>query len=504
MPVSTRRSRRAFAAAITLASTALVAAGALALSASPAAIAAPTARVINGTPTSPAVWDARWRSAAALVTRGERDTRKGHFCGATFIEAQTVVTAAHCVSDPSHLLLLDDGGRYVRYNNARAVKAGRLQIVGGRRSLAVRDGDRIDVAYILLHPKYDPVGGEFDVALLQLARPPRDGSGVVPISPVQPGEDGIWGNGAGITPTPTTGPWVAGWGMRTLPSLEGLFSGSQHTPILRPTTPTKRPTYGTSSNTARASRMLANTLEEALVPIQPDGRCDTGTPGGPDIGYGRAFDAATMLCAGQLDTSDANDLNATTNGVDACFGDSGGPLVASTGSAIRLIGIVSFGTGCATRDSFGVYTRVGALRDFLASTPTRPVLVAVKPIVDGDAQVGRTLTCSPGRWTGSGTKRYSYRWVRELDAEDAGDAAFTAAEAWERLPASGTRRSYQVKPGDRGRRITCLVIVTNGQTTAAENANTVKVAGERPVDPEDDESEDDDEDDESEAFFSRR
>lgn len=501
MSARIRRSPRALGAALALATTALALCVALAMSATPAASAAVSARVINGTPVSPAVWDARWRAAAALVTRGEADTRKGQFCGATFIGAQTVVTAAHCVSDPAHLLLLDDGGRYVRYNNARAVKTASFQVVGGRRSLAVRDGDRIDVASVLIHPKYDPVDGSFDVALLQLTRAPRDAAGVVPISPVQPGEDGIWGNGGGIAPSASTGPWVGGWGMRTLPSLEGLFSGSQHTTLLRPTTPTKRPSYGAGAGTARSSRMLANTLEEALVPIQPDGRCDTGSRGGPDIGYGRAFDPATMLCAGSLDTSDANDLNATTNGVDACFGDSGGPLVASTGSAIRLVGIVSFGTGCATRDAFGVYTRVAALRDFFASTPTRPVLVAAKPTIEGDARVGGTLQCSPGRWTGAGTKRYSYRWVRPLEAE--GDAAFSAAEAWERLPASGARRAYQVKPADRGRRITCLVIATNGQTTAAENANTVKVAGTRPADPEADE-EADDEDDDDTSFFARR
>lgn len=476
---------------------------ALALTAAPSASAAPAARVINGTPVSIETWNARWRSTAALVARGEADTRKGHFCGATFIGAQTVVTAAHCVSDPSRLLLLDDGGRYRRYNNTRAVKTTRFQVVGGRRSLSVRDGDRIDVTHVLIHPRYDPIGGEFDIALLQLARAPRDAAGVVPISPVQPGEDAIWGNGAGMSVSAATGPWVAGWGLRTVPTLDGLFSSAQNAPILRPTKPTKRPSYGTGVSTARSARLLANTLEEALVPIQPDGRCDTGTVGGPDPGYGRAFDVATMLCAGALDTSDANDLNATTNGVDACFGDSGGPLVASTGSAVRLVGIVSFGTGCATRTSFGVYTRVAALRDFFANVPTRAVQVAVKPVIEGEGYVGSTMTCDPGRWTGSGTKTFAYRWVRELDADEAGDAAFTASEAWERLPRSGAKRAYQVKPGDRGRRIACLVIASNGQTTAAENSNTIRIAGTLPADPEDEDDDDEDEDDD-EGFFSRR
>ncbi len=487
--------------AVTVATTIMIVA-ALGTGTVPAASAAPGARVVNGSPVSPATYDARWRSIAALVARGEADTRKGHFCGATFVGPRTVVTAAHCVADPRHLLLLDDAGRYVRYNNARAIPTTRFQVVAGRRSLGVRDGDRIDVEQVLIHPRYDPIVGEFDIALVRLARRTRDAAGVVPISPVQPGEDSIWGNGAGLAPSPVTGPWVGGWGMRYLPSDAGFFSGSQHTPILRPTKPTKRPSYGTGASTGRGGRLLANTLEEALVPIQPDARCDVGTVGGPDLGYGRAFDVATMLCAGTLDTSDANDENVSTSGIDACYGDSGGPLVASTGSEIRLVGVVSFGTGCATRDSFGVYTRVGALRDFFANVPRRPVQVAVKPTIMGDAFVGATLRCNPGRWTGAGTKRHAYRWVTRMNGEDGGEATLTARTAWERLPRSGARRTYQVKPTDRGTRIACLVIATNGATTAAITSSTVKVPGPPIADPEKEEDEEDDDD--KDDFFSRR
>jgi hypothetical protein len=53
-----------------------------------------------------------------------------------------------------------------------------------------------------------------------------------------------------------------------------------------------------------------------------------------------------------------------------------------------------------------------------------------------------------------------------------------------------------VRARDRGTKIACLVIATNGQTTAAENSKLVKVPGTVPADPEDEgSSEDDDEDD---------
>uniref|UniRef100_A0A1I8PQE4 Peptidase S1 domain-containing protein n=1 Tax=Stomoxys calcitrans TaxID=35570 RepID=A0A1I8PQE4_STOCA len=60
-----------------------------------------------------------------------------------------------------------------------------------------------------------------------------------------------------------------------------------------------------------------------------------------------------MLCAGFKN-----------GGVDACQMDSGGPLVYKE----KLIGIVSWGVGCAQRSRPGVYARVGELLPWLNST----------------------------------------------------------------------------------------------------------------------------------------
>jgi secreted trypsin-like serine protease len=61
-----------------------------------------------------------------------------------------------------------------------------------------------------------------------------------------------------------------------------------------------------------------------------------------------------MLCAGQ-----------SGGGKDTCQGDSGGPL--TSGSV--LIGITSWGRGCAQKNYFGVYARVSnaSIRNFIAS-----------------------------------------------------------------------------------------------------------------------------------------
>lgn len=58
-----------------------------------------------------------------------------------------------------------------------------------------------------------------------------------------------------------------------------------------------------------------------------------------------------------------------TGGKDSCQGDSGGPLVSrATGgdSAYSLIGIVSWGRGCALADFPGVYTEVSNYLDWIA------------------------------------------------------------------------------------------------------------------------------------------
>jgi secreted trypsin-like serine protease len=56
---------------------------------------------------------------------------------------------------------------------------------------------------------------------------------------------------------------------------------------------------------------------------------------------------------------------------ETCVGDSGGPLIAEQGGADRLIGLVSFGSGCAGDLPATVYTRVSAYAGWIADTVGR-------------------------------------------------------------------------------------------------------------------------------------
>lgn len=85
-------------------------------------------------------------------------------------------------------------------------------------------------------------------------------------------------------------------------------------------------------------------LREVTVPAQPYSKCSQKY----------SIVDSRQICAGY-----------DAGGKDSCQGDSGGPLIVKEEGVPKLVGIVSFGRGCAWAGFFGVYTRVAGFLDFI-------------------------------------------------------------------------------------------------------------------------------------------
>lgn len=91
-------------------------------------------------------------------------------------------------------------------------------------------------------------------------------------------------------------------------------------------------------------------LQKVDVPLVSQSICNA-----PDSYAGDITDR--MICAGLPE-----------GGKDACQGDSGGPLVVKQNGQDYLVGVVSWGYGCARPTLYGVYSKVNAVADWVKTT----------------------------------------------------------------------------------------------------------------------------------------
>ena len=129
---------------------------------------------------------------------------------------------------------------------------------------------------------------------------------------------------------------------KALPKRDVLSMAGRGDPRYEPGT--RADVYGWGDTNGNGKH--AQKLRAARVSVLPDARCERAYPGDAD----GTFKADSMVCAG-----------VDGGGKDACQGDSGGPLVARG----RLIGLVSWGTGCGEREYPGVYTRISSVADLV-------------------------------------------------------------------------------------------------------------------------------------------
>jgi secreted trypsin-like serine protease len=221
------------------------------------------------------------------------DLYYAQFCGGSLISNNWVLTAAHCLSDAGNITQPED----------LRIAAGFLRLSNPGAAAQIRD-----VEAVIIHPDYDELTSDHDIALVKLSTPMNRTATVKPISLVTSAQAStLTAAGRSVT--------VSGWGDQE---------------------------YGAGVG--------SNFLRFVTLPIVRQARCNTLYGG--DI-------TANMLCAAVLNGG----------GKDSCQGDSGGPLVtrASNGT-YRLIGVVSWGIDCGDPDYPGVYARVSRYLDWISTT----------------------------------------------------------------------------------------------------------------------------------------
>lgn len=161
------------------------------------------------------------------------------------------------------------------------------------------------VELIAVHPDFDARTFEYDLALLRFAEPVEFAPNIVPIC-LPEGNNDYLGRTA----------WVTGWGR--------LYENGP----------------------------LPSTMQEVGVPVTTNAACEAM--------YRRAGFVEHIpnifLCAGWPE-----------GGRDSCEGDSGGPLVLQRPDSEQheLIGVISWGIGCAQRNQPGVYTRITHFKQWI-------------------------------------------------------------------------------------------------------------------------------------------
>lgn len=194
-------------------------------------------------------------------------------------------------------------------SGARLGVAGLWAEAGSTLLRDVPEEAQVRVARVYVHPQYDAASRRNDIALVRLDRP------VGPLIADLPGRD---------TSAIRARLNVLGFG--------ALYEGG----------------LASVADLGRRANPLTSPLRQAAVLPVPAAACAERL-GGAGID-------ATQLCAG-------------AGREETCVGDSGSPLVAGdAGATDRVIGLVSFGTGCAVAQPVTVYTRVAPYAEWIAET----------------------------------------------------------------------------------------------------------------------------------------
>ncbi|WP_286267212.1 trypsin-like serine protease [Thalassotalea atypica] len=246
-------------------------------------------------------------------------------CGASFLGGRWVLTASHCVDDANPALL--------------KVNVGEFDLSDGANNAS-------SIKRIYMHPNYDDVSLDYDIALIELAE--EVDSPAVTLASTETTE---------LVEMENSLVTVIGWGGRT-----GYGPGE-----------------GPTSN-------FPDILHQVELSLMTNKACkdtfvDSFTNGQGGIDPETVGITERMICA-----------TVAGGGKSSCQGDSGGPLVVNTNEGWQQVGVVSWGIGCAADGYPGVFARASSFDDWLKGIYQG---IAIEQVADfGVVPVGQTFTTS--------------------------------------------------------------------------------------------------------------
>jgi len=197
---------------------------------------------------------------------------------------------------------------------------------------------------------------------------------------------------------------------------------------------------------------LSTSLLQVDVPLVSDEVC--GSPSS----YDGDLVAPVMMCAGFAE-----------GGKDSCQGDSGGPLMFKATGMFKLLGVVSWGDGCARPNKYGVYTELpnSALRSWVLDQTGAPPTLTIDAVSGATVGTAVTLHAAAADPTpGGGVGEISW----DLDADDQFDDATGASPSW--TPQVAGSQLLRARVSD-----------LDGMVSAVERSVTVAAASPPPPPP---------------------